>query len=72
MVEEAQKCLADLSAEKESWMKEVIRFEEVIRRLEGFEQLPVSIMLLCYEKIKSGPSALTSFMSTCKGRRHRS
>ena len=46
MVEEAQKCLADLSAEKESRMREVIRFEEVIRGLLSFEQSPVSIMLL--------------------------
>ena len=28
MVEEAQKCLADLSAEKESRMREVVKFEE--------------------------------------------
>ena len=47
MAEEAQKCLADLSAEKESRMREVIRFEDVIRKLESFEQSPVSIMMLC-------------------------
>ena len=38
-------------------MREVIRFEDVIRRLESFEQSPVSIMLLC---CPSGPSTLPS------------